>query len=113
MGGQGRRDERAHMFKITFSTEIQIYRVVFKREVGQKWGRGGSVCRKHRWETWNVTARIKKVNGLFDVKSELGTLESGSGRSRRDAGRAPAPHRTAQPGRPSPAQMAQPKTQRR
>lgn len=31
------------MFKITFSTEIQIYRVVFKCEVGQKWGRGGGV----------------------------------------------------------------------
>lgn len=49
------------MFKITFSTEIQIYRLVFKCEVGQKWERGGgvSVYRKHHWETWNVTGRIK------------------------------------------------------
>lgn len=31
------------MFKITFSTEIQIYRVVFKCEVGQKWGRRGGL----------------------------------------------------------------------
>lgn len=28
------------MFKITFSTEIQIYRVVFKCEVGEKGERG-------------------------------------------------------------------------
>lgn len=50
--------------KLHFSTEIQIYRVVFKCEVGTEVGAegvvvGSSVCRKHHWETWNVTARIK------------------------------------------------------
>lgn len=41
MGGQARRDEGVHMFKITFSIEIQIYRFVFKCEVGQKRGAKG------------------------------------------------------------------------
>lgn len=32
------------MFKLIFSTEIQIYWVVFKHEVGQKGGGVGAQC---------------------------------------------------------------------
>lgn len=50
------------MFKITFSTEIQIYRFVFKCEVGQKRGAkggGGLSVQETSLGTWNVAARIK------------------------------------------------------
>lgn len=47
------------MFKITFSTEIQIYRFVFKREVGQKRGAKGG-------------------GGLSVQETSLGSLECSS-----------------------------------
>lgn len=43
------------------------------------------------------SSKDQKVNGLFDVKSELGMPESGRERSWRDARRGPAPRSRTTP----------------